>query len=792
MKSNSPFQEFHQWVHPRKISKVFWINLKLALDDGSLRATQQDAQQIENEFDVQEVEPIEEQPFEMNIVRPLTMLQRASIWSQSIRRRLPYTNARTEQKRQLESELMPIFSIADEDLEEFSDVDLNDVKQPELPPPVVRTWWRNLNPIERARKFQYYKEMAAFLLIPVGVLVQGLFLHKNLSTQEVDPLMTLYYQLPADNFFKKNYSALDWAFVIPQTDRALNFRLMNYLNDVRIKYYQEDIIQLWDSHLHIADRSITPNVAIQWFIIFRDMYLFRGNNPDLLKVCFQSNLFKEYEWIYILNAIKYNQRIWISTYLNSKKPITDTILKASTDAKKELYSELRQPIRKQTFMYLTAAFKNNLIDIPEVEYTDDWQKEMFKLFELSNFKLTFARQAFQTLLFEISTNPELYSNNAKDIVTLFLHRFNTSPESDLVPPFNDLSGALVSEDNKSLYVNQTLQAMNKYYNEGLDPLAYMVLNNHFRNPVRTFAGFGDAVKALDLPPNFPARACLQILSAISYDAIGFMKKLGDDLKNVQEPPVSLPSVRLFNQGIASNYSFESNIALPNSSRNLRSIGYTSTSIKLYDPTNAVTSAVVPWDELNFVRCANYTLTVWKDYLVAVIDTVSDKSKDINVILFRIVGMDDFGEVPNSNASVVVYSKPMSPTPTGVVLKQDHWTSFEFGVLAQTGLTLGAIVLTDHIFNMDVGIVLAKYTGSILKTALISYSKLSFKNQVIVGAIGSATYIYGPTKMIEKVQDIVKSVSGAGAGIGILVLLSGAGFVLSNYQTIKSFNKKRKR
>jgi len=757
----------------------YFDSLQTAFNSGALRASITDSQQIEEELDLKQVDLIDEEEFEMNIQRPLTMLQRASVWSQSIRRRLPYSRATVQQRRDIQTELMPIWTIADDDLEEFSE------SKEQLPPPNIRTWWRNLSPIQRARNFAYYRELAAFLLIPVGILVQGIALHKNLESQSSDPLMELYYKLSSTNFFKANFTALDWAFVITRTDRKDNFRLMNYLQ-TDPNYYNEDVLILWEFHLKIVDNN---SDSVPWFIIFREMLLFRADNNDLIKVVLKSTLFKPYEWLYILNAIEYAHRFWISNYVSAQIVLTERLQTQVKDAKTLIYAELMQPVRQEKFIFLMSAFKDALTtsNVPDFALSEDWQKHAMKLFKESYFYLAFSDTAFKTLLYELTIHHELYSRNATDVVTLFLHRFNAGPNDDVVTPFNDLSIGISSSEDPSNYIHQTLQAMNNYYNEGLDTLAYMVINNHFQTQVVSCSSFGEAVQRLNLPRNFPAVASLQILSALSYDALGFLKKVQTDVNQKTEPPGSLPSVNLFRQGLDSNYFIPASHIVQHG-RSLKSVAYATTDIVLYEPNNAL---YIPWNELSFVRCLNYTLTVWKDYLVAIVDSTVDKGRDINIILFRISGADETGLIPKSDGSVVIYSKHMTPTPTGVVLKDDHWISKEMDLIVGTGLTLGVIILTDHFFEMDIGIVLTKFTGNIMKTALISYSKMSFKNQVIVGSISSAAYVYGPSKIYDKAKEITNTILGAGPALSLVVLLTGVAFMASNLSSL-SENKKRKR
>ena len=99
------------------------------------------------------IEVVQDTPFEMNIVR------RASTWSETICRRLPWSRISPQKQRAIEIELLPPWTIADDDdLEEeipsYSDPEPPAATRPRPPaPPTVParnlTFWRNLGPRER-------------------------------------------------------------------------------------------------------------------------------------------------------------------------------------------------------------------------------------------------------------------------------------------------------------------------------------------------------------------------------------------------------------------------------------------------------------------------------------------------------------------------------------------------------------------------------------------------------------------------------------------------------------------
>src|SRR5207302_1452922 len=96
--------------------------------------------------------------------------------------------------------------------------------------------------------------------------------------------------------------------------------------------FMEDIGQLWQSHLYVGS-SKNGNLAVTWFIIFRDIVLFRTANPEMVTTVKQSDLFKEYQWIYILNAILPIQRPILTTFVSYKLSPTFTLLASAKNAK---------------------------------------------------------------------------------------------------------------------------------------------------------------------------------------------------------------------------------------------------------------------------------------------------------------------------------------------------------------------------------------------------------------------------------------------------------------------------
>ena len=102
-----------------------------------------------------------------------------------------------------------------------------------------------MTPVVRQRRFYYIKLLAAYFLIPSSlILMYGLALHKNLETQQLDPLVQLYYNLPTNNWFRQNFSALSWAYIITVSTRPENLLFITYIAQ-NVENYFEDYYSLW-------------------------------------------------------------------------------------------------------------------------------------------------------------------------------------------------------------------------------------------------------------------------------------------------------------------------------------------------------------------------------------------------------------------------------------------------------------------------------------------------------------------------------------------------------------------
>lgn len=687
------------------------------------------------------------EPFEFQIVRP------AMNWSQRIRRRLPWTTFSNRRRQEIELELSPVtpaFTISDEDLEEPN-------VQQEIPA-ATRSAWLNMTPTERQRRWNFIRLVASYLLLPTVILWGGSALHKNLESKQVDPLVQLYYNLPTKNWFKSNFTALDWAYMINITDRTLNFQFLAYVVDV-INFH-EDAVALWVSAKYIGEQNQT--LAKTWFEILRNAILFRGSNSIAKK---QQTLFTGFEWCYILQQVNPNSRNVLVSFVDSKIAPSKEVQAAVKEAKRSVLYESKTVQRFEKFEHLVSSLQAALRETTETQFYSPWIKAMNTLYRASYFFETFSSVSWQTLLYDVSVRPQLYPLKTQQHISDFLHRFQRSETQ--VSPFNDLDTAMKFVEDPSREILQVLGSMNSYQNDGqLDSFAYEILNKHFaeHGAVSEMRSFSESVQSLNLPQGFPVEQALQLLSAVNLGIVGFLEKIETDLNDVKELPDTLPSVSLWNNGVDHNYVFESyQIVVPG--RNL-----------LGSDVAVSGASLANWIDLPFVRTAKYVLTVVKDKMVAAIETLDNGRRWFNFVIF-------------DRNKIAILQKPITVTNSeeydGKVLK-DYWVSREIDFILGTGATLGTILLTDHLLDLDVGVPLLKIGADVSKTVLLTYAQMPFKQQVVIGGVGALTAVYGPTKVIEKTVEVVEGVVSAGPGI-LFVGLGVGGLLLAS-----SFSNKRQK
>ena len=81
----------------------------------------------------------------------------------------------------------------------------------------------------------------------------------------------------------------------------------------------------------------------------------------------------------------------------------------------------------------------------------------------------------------------------------------------------------------------------------------------------------------------------------------------------------------------------------------------------------------------------------------------------------------------------------SLTYTGDVLVGDYWVSETVDFAIGIGTAVGIVLLTQQMDGFEVTMPLVLWSGNMLKTVLISYAQMSFKNQLIVADNGSTRY-----------------------------------------------------
>jgi hypothetical protein len=702
-------------------------------------------------------EEIFEEPFEMNIIR------RTSTWSETIRRRLRWTRISSRRQQEIELELSPPFSISDDDLEE------QDLMQP-VPQPSI-SWWSNMSPEVRQRRYNYIKWIAAYLLIPITVIYgsSALLLHKNLQTVESDPLLLLYYKLSVNNWFRANFTALDWVYIFTRTPRPNNYKFIGFVISGVLNFVPEDVVVCWTISKYIVEQNTTS--AITWFTILQTAILFRGMNPEL--VTRSQTLFTGFEYAYILQGMIPNSRLLLSAFWDSKFPATTQLLEAVKRAKKDVKYESKTTERTETFGYLAEALALVLQNTTETEFSNTWTKEMLSLYHDSYFYETFTEGVFQQVLFELCVHPELYPASAKEKLSDFLYRFDGRAGMDLVSPFNDIDSAMKFKEDVSPFVNQLLTACDHYRNDGpLDHLTYDIFNKHLKkySSSKVFNNFGECIQSLPLPADYPAREVLMILSSIVNGVEEFRNKIQNELQNftnLENVPEELKSVKLFNNGIDSNQYFQHTRALAPHSRRLLS---DDNNVELLNPT------FTNFDLLSIAEGPGYLLGAIAEGLFIVLDQFKAGKRTIDYLLFH---------PTESGVNVTLLSKDVNATMQqkssshvgGAVLKDDYWISREMDFAFQAGLTAGTILLTDHLMGFDVGIPLAKFSGDLFKTAVIAYGNQPFRNQVVIGGATVLTLVYGPSKVIDKSKEIIDNVIGSGPGIALLLL--GGGLVLAS-------------
>lgn len=683
---------------------------------------------------------IEEEP-EMNIIR------RASTWSQRIRNRLPWTRLSRNRQNEIELELFPAFVISNEDLELGN-----------LPPPESSVvFFRNLSPAERQRRYNYIKLVASYLLIPiVFIFGSNALIQKKLESQLQDDLILLYYKLPLTNWFRANFTALDWAYVIGITDRPLNYLFIGQVI-AGVPNFYEDCIVLWVIQKYLSEQN--DMMATTWFLLLRDAILFRGKNQDLIKQVVMSTLFTGFEWSYILQACASPQII--KGFLESKLSPTQELIKR---AKQDIKYESKTTQRTENFDYLIINMKSILET--STNFYNQWIKDMNKLFLQSYFFETFSKNNFDIVLKDVCIRPDLYKPKAQQILKDFLKRFRGKAGNGGIAPFSTIDSEMKFVEDPSPFIINLIQACDNYYNDhGLDQLTYNWYNN---KDEKFFDSFSDCLQNLPLPKNYPKDQTLRILSSVYWDLFGFLEKIKSDLKHGNE---ELPSVYLYNNGADPNMYFQN--------RQIQSRNRT-----LLDDSKSLVLASV--DSLSIVRTPLYFLTVIKNTLVAGLETFWENSRIFTYLVFN---------VKDENVtSVNIYQKPVELTMTqngmsnaGHVLVQDVWISREMDVILGVGLTFGTIVLTDYIFGMDIGVPIAKYSYDLAKTTIIAYSQLNFKQQVIVGGVTALTIVYGPKKVIEKTVEIGENIVNAGPGFTIFAIgVLGSGLIYYSSKRAKLF------
>ena len=708
------------------------IDLDEFMDENVVRQNYVQDPEEDHELDVFE------EPFSMNIIRE------SATWSQRIRRRLPWSRLSRPRQVEIELELSPIWVISDDDLEEM---------QLEIPLPEPQlTWWQSMTPAVRQRRFYYIKLLAAYFLIPSSlILMYGLALHKNLETQQLDPLVQLYYNLPTNNWFRQNFSALSWAYIITVSTRPENLLFITYIAQ-NVENYFEDYYSLWK----IAN-ILKSNESLQMFLVLRTSITFRAQNSALVKQVVLSKLFSGFEWCTILENVLPNERQLILGFVDSQAVPTNELNNAVKQAKQDIKKS-----KKNNFDYLILAMKNILSAFEENKFSTKWTRDMLMYYHNSYFSETFSQVSFENVLYELSTRSDKYPVDAKIYLNEFLHRFVGFALMEKIPEFSTLDKEMKYVEDPSSFILQFLKLINNYKNDQkFDQMAYSLLNHS--KPVRKFATFGQCVQALGVEN---PEQVLQVLSCISHGILGFMKKLEIDLRDEKTAPEELPSTKLYLQGV-DPYNTLQNLQIGSNSRHLLS--------DHQDIDYSIVSASYNFNaDLFWVEGPGFYLGVLNNKCIAAIQTLEDTARYFHFIIFN-------------NSKFAVFSKNMSMTMTqnslsytGVVLNDKYWVSKEIDLIISIATGVAATVFTDHVMGFDISLPLMAYSGDLMKTALLSYSKLGFKEQILLATGTSFVVYYGPKKIIEKTVELTETVYNNSFGlVAIGALGLGSVFYFAN-------------
>ena len=118
--------------------------------------------------------------------------------------------------------------------------------------------------------------------------------------------------------------------------------------------------------------------------------------------------------------------------------------------------------------------------------------------------------------------------------------------------------------------------------------------------------------------------------------------------------------------------------------------------------------------------------------------------------------------------------------TGVVLNDKYWVSKEIDLIISVATGVAVTVFTDHVMGFDISLPLMAYSGDLMKTALLSYSKLGFKEQILLATGKSFVVYYGPKKIIEKTVEITETIYNNSFGfVAIGALGLGSVFYFAN-------------
>ena len=710
----------------------------------------------------------------------INIISGARRWASGIRRRAPWQRFSRRKREEIEMESkIPVFSIdmseaddEDEDEEPLGGVG-EEVKHE--PTPAEVTWWNSMTENVRQHKFTYIWLTSLFFVLPARINFPYM-IYKRLESEEPDPLMLLYYKLRADNWFRANFSPANWQFIIKTGDRPKLFVFMSSIT-ADVFYFDRDISRLWHISKAILEKRDLWAIQVFGWVVYD--ILFRVSNNELLKKFTASKTLRHYDWCYILSRINEQSRVVCETWMTTQRE-TENVLTAFADAHKLIMVDDNRANRLSNFDSLVSVLQtiNNL-----APFSDPWVEKVVRLARNCSLFDSLKEEAFIAAANAILKDPLSYPNYSKGVVEAFLNRYFGKTKSGFDAELGVFSGPISEAlaSNKSLVnpVTELLNFMDMYKKrDTLDSIAYEVANNRFaqHHSFGNARSFQDALDKLDLS-DFRGVSSLEwdfIFQLVSACKMGFMselKKTETDVLTIKANGIVPPNLgRLYNQGpIVLEKERAEILALVDVRRDSSATALPGR--RLLDDTVLPQLVSASVATLFFSSAPNYVITQLQDKLIFYLPNLQDYSSASGLSGFISVSPPS----ETHSTELVLYSKEFQNTPNGLVFLSDTWNAtkmyfYENAYMLSVATAGFVISLGDPDFFLT-SMVLK--SGADLSKSLISTAwRSSMWTKVAVVGSAGVVAVYGPNKVKETIENVVKGVVNYGP-----LLILGAGFAV---------------